>query len=72
MDLTNLVEQLGNQLAYFSSLEPAVKLLSASGEDVCLDPAFAPNLEKIDQCISFMEANVFLIWSMVSVVHSSF
>ncbi|KAJ3129149.1 Golgi transport complex subunit 3 [Nowakowskiella sp. JEL0407] len=55
--LLNVAEQLAANLEYFNALEPITKLLSSSGDNVCLDDRFVPMLVKLDDCLAFVKAH---------------
>ncbi|KAL0135965.1 Sec34-like family-domain-containing protein [Mucor lusitanicus] len=52
---TRLAEGLAERLAYFNQLEPIAKLFNSPGDDICLQPDFIPMLEKLDECIQYMQ-----------------
>ena len=49
---------MGDRLRKFDVLEPAVKLFSGSGDDICLDPDFIPMLARLDDSLEFMGSHV--------------
>ncbi|ORX59004.1 Sec34-domain-containing protein [Hesseltinella vesiculosa] len=51
---THLADALTERLAYFNQLEPITKSLNAPGDNICLQPDFIPMLEKLDECIQYM------------------
>jgi hypothetical protein len=53
--LTRLAEGLTERLTYFNELEPIAKLFNSSGEDICLKQEFIPMLNKLDECIQYMQ-----------------
>ncbi|CAO3654870.1 unnamed protein product [Mucor hiemalis] len=53
--LTRLADGLAERLAYFNELEPIAKLFNSSVDDICLHPNFIPMLDKIDNCIEYMQ-----------------
>ncbi|KAI8903156.1 Sec34-like family-domain-containing protein [Gorgonomyces haynaldii] len=52
--LQNLGTELETQLKYFDELGPITRFLS-SGGDIVTEPKFLVILEKLDQCLSFMD-----------------
>ncbi|CEP06997.1 hypothetical protein [Parasitella parasitica] len=52
---TRLAEGLAARLEYFNQLEPIAKLFNSPGDDICLRPEFIPMLEKLDECIRYMQ-----------------
>ncbi|CAO0796441.1 unnamed protein product [Mucor circinelloides] len=52
---TQLAEGLAARLEYFNQLEPIAKLFNSPGDDICLQPDFIPMLEKLDECIKYMQ-----------------
>ncbi|CAO3632757.1 unnamed protein product [Cunninghamella echinulata] len=52
--LTQLADALTERLQYFNQLEPIAKVFNAPGDDICLKPDFIPMLEKLDECITYM------------------
>ncbi|CAO3629980.1 unnamed protein product [Cunninghamella blakesleeana] len=52
--LTQLADALTERLQYFNQLEPIAKMFNAPGDDICLKPDFIPMLEKLDECITYM------------------
>lgn len=55
--LTRLAEGLSERLAYFNQLEPIAKLFNSSGDNICLSPEFIPMLDKLDDCIQYMQTH---------------
>lgn len=55
---TQLAEGLAARLEYFNQLEPIAKLFNSPGDDICLQPDFIPMLEKLDECIKYMQDHV--------------
>ncbi|KAI8973751.1 Sec34-like family-domain-containing protein [Mycotypha africana] len=53
--LTHVADGLSSRLAYFNQLESVVKLFNSPGEDICLKPEFIPMLDKLDECINYMQ-----------------
>ncbi|KAI8890745.1 Sec34-domain-containing protein [Backusella circina FSU 941] len=53
--LTRLADGLAERLFYFNQLEPIAKLFNTPGEDVCLNEEFIPMLDKLDECIGYMQ-----------------
>ncbi|KAJ8655596.1 hypothetical protein O0I10_008684 [Lichtheimia ornata] len=56
--LTRLADALAERLTYFNQLEPIAKLFNSPGEDVCLHPEFVPMLQKLDECIQYMQQHL--------------
>ncbi|KAI9314096.1 Sec34-like family-domain-containing protein [Dichotomocladium elegans] len=56
--LTRLADALADRLAYFNQLEPIAKLFNSPGEGVCLHPDFVPMLQKLDDCIEYMQQHL--------------
>ncbi|KAI8137696.1 Sec34-like family-domain-containing protein [Fennellomyces sp. T-0311] len=53
--LIKLADELADRLAYFNQLEPIAKLFNSPGDDVCLHPDFVPMLQRLDECIEYMQ-----------------
>lgn len=53
--LTHLADGLSERLAYFNQLEPIAKLFNSPGDDICLNAEFIPMLNKLDECIQYMQ-----------------
>lgn len=60
---TRLAEGLAARLEYFNQLEPIAKLFNSPGDDICLQPDFIPMLEKLDECIEYMQEHVSLFYT---------
>lgn len=60
---TRLAEGLAARLDYFNQLEPIAKLFNSPGDDICLQPDFIPMLEKLDECIEYMQEHVSLFYT---------
>ncbi|KAI9246933.1 Sec34-like family-domain-containing protein [Phascolomyces articulosus] len=56
--LIKLADALAERLAYFNQLEPIAKLFNSPGDDVCLHPDFVPMLQKLDECIEYMQQHL--------------
>ena len=56
--MIKLADALAERLAYFNQLEPIAKLFNSPGDDICLHPDFVPMLQKLDECIEYMQQHV--------------
>ncbi|KAI9489876.1 Sec34-like family-domain-containing protein [Zychaea mexicana] len=56
--LVKLADALAERLAYFNQLEAIAKLFNSPGDDVCLHPDFVPMLQKLDECIEYMQQHL--------------
>jgi hypothetical protein len=63
--LTRLADGLVERLYYFNQLEPIAKLFNTPGEDICLNGEFIPMLDKLDECISYMQEHVKWIYIFI-------
>jgi hypothetical protein len=63
--LTRLADGLVERLYYFNQLEPIAKLFNTPGEDICLNEEFIPMLDKLDECISYMQEHVKWIYIFI-------
>ncbi|KAF9905427.1 Golgi transport complex subunit 3 [Linnemannia zychae] len=56
--LQTLADLMASKLSYFHQLEAVTKLFNAPGDDVCLRPEFAPMLNKLDECLDYVQQNL--------------
>ncbi|KAI7847278.1 Sec34-like family-domain-containing protein [Circinella umbellata] len=56
--LIKLADALAERLAYFNQLEPIAKLFNSPGDDICLHQDFVPMLQKLDECIEYMQQHL--------------
>jgi hypothetical protein len=56
--LSRLADGLASRLKYFNQLEPIAKLFNSPGDDICLNPEFIPMLNKLDECLEYMQEHV--------------
>lgn len=57
-NLQTLADLMASKLSYFHQLEAVTKLFNAPGDDVCLRPEFAPMLNKLDECLDYVQQNL--------------
>ena len=57
-NLQELANDLELKLSYFNSLEMVIKLLSSSGQEICLEKDFIPSLSLLDHCAQFLRQNM--------------
>ncbi|KAF9106589.1 Golgi transport complex subunit 3 [Mortierella sp. GBA35] len=57
-NLQTLADLMASKLSYFHQLEAVTKLFNAPGDDVCLRPEFAPMLNKLDECLDYVQENL--------------
>ncbi|RUS30632.1 Sec34-like family-domain-containing protein [Jimgerdemannia flammicorona] len=56
--LTALADSISSKLAYFNQLETITKMFNAPGEHVVLQDEFVPMLEKLDECLEYVQGNL--------------
>lgn len=56
--LTALADGISSKLAFFNQLEAITKIFNAPGEHVVLQDEFVPMLEKLDECLEYVQDNV--------------
>lgn len=56
--LLDASDALAHRLSYFSSLEPAVRMLNSPGEALVLSEGFLPMVDRIDDCLRFLKTHV--------------
>ena len=49
---------LSKKLEYFIDLEPITRLFSTNSDRVCLEDTFIPMLQRLDDCIDYLEQKV--------------
>jgi hypothetical protein len=56
-------DQLAENLSYFNDLEKITKLFNAPGNEVCANEFFIPMLSRLDECLTFVQNNVSLLFN---------
>jgi conserved oligomeric Golgi complex subunit 3 len=56
--LGEVADGVEERLRVFGILEPAIRLFSRGGDDVCLDPDFIVTLARLDDALQFVSQNV--------------
>ena len=56
--LASLAESVGDRLSFFNELEGIARLFNTPGEVVVLHERFLPSLNRLDQCLAYIDANV--------------
>ncbi|KAI1308451.1 Golgi transport complex subunit 3 [Mortierella claussenii] len=57
-NLQTLADIMASKLSYFHQLEAVTRLFNAPGDDVCLQPEFAPMLKQLDECLDYVQQNL--------------
>lgn len=53
-----MLDKLKQFVAYFNDYEPISRLFSSTNVNVCLEDAFLPMLNRVNECILFLETKV--------------